>query len=128
MYGRCINDGSILLTRLSPLEPDEGKWTLPGGGMEPGESVHQTLRREFDEETGLVPEIGRLVDVFTRTHPANERRGPLEVVQHVYEVTAVGEPHVREVGGSTAAAAWVSLADLDRLALVDLVHWALSRR
>jgi hypothetical protein len=49
------------------------------------------------------------------------------VIQFVYEVRASGAPEVVEIGGSTAEAAWVRLADLDRHPLVDLATWALRR-
>jgi len=47
-------EGAILLQRRS----DDGLWGLPGGIMEPGESLEETARRELREEVGL--EAGRL--------------------------------------------------------------------
>lgn len=49
--GAIIRDqqGRILMQRRS----DYGNWGLPGGGMEPGESIEQTMIREVLEETGL---------------------------------------------------------------------------
>ena len=51
----------VLLTRRS----DNGRWCLPGGGMDPGESAAETCAREVLEETGLIVRIGRLVGVYT---------------------------------------------------------------
>ncbi|WP_028547743.1 NUDIX domain-containing protein [Paenibacillus sp. UNC451MF] len=50
--GAVIKDkhGRILMQRRS----DYGNWGLPGGGMEAGESVEETMKREVLEETGLV--------------------------------------------------------------------------
>jgi 8-oxo-dGTP diphosphatase len=127
VYGLCAVRDTILLTRLSRLEPDHGMWTLPGGGREHGESHRETLVREFDEETSLQPEVGGLIGVRTHVHPPNERRGRLHVVQYVYEARAEGDPTVREVGGSTAEAAWVPLGDAFGLPLVDLARWAVRR-
>jgi 8-oxo-dGTP pyrophosphatase MutT (NUDIX family) len=95
--------------------------------MDFGESPHETLVREFGEETGLTPVVGALLDVHSRVYAANIRRPPLQVIQFVYEVRASGAPEVVEIGGSTAEAAWVRLADLDRHPLVDLATWALRR-
>ena len=58
-------DGSILLVRFE--FPGRTIWATPGGGIEPGESAAEALRRELAEETGLeAPEIGPLI--WTRLH------------------------------------------------------------
>ena len=44
---------------------DNGLWGLPGGGVEPGESVTQALVREVREETGLEVEPRRLIGVYS---------------------------------------------------------------
>ena len=51
----------ILLQRRS----DNGLWGLPGGGVEPGESVSEAIVREVREETGLEVAPGRLVGVYS---------------------------------------------------------------
>jgi 8-oxo-dGTP pyrophosphatase MutT (NUDIX family) len=51
----------VLLTRRT----DNGRWCLPGGRMEPGESAAETCARETWEETGLRVRVGRLVGIYT---------------------------------------------------------------
>lgn len=51
----------ILITRRA----DNGQWCLPGGGMEPGESVAEACEREVREETGLRVRVTRLVGVYS---------------------------------------------------------------
>jgi ADP-ribose pyrophosphatase YjhB (NUDIX family) len=41
-------------------------WNLPGGAMDPHETVDEALRREVHEETGLEIEIGQLVGVYSK--------------------------------------------------------------
>jgi len=51
-----FRDGKVLLTRRA-RSPAKGFYSLPGGRVEFGESLHQALNREVDEETGLTIEI-----------------------------------------------------------------------
>jgi 8-oxo-dGTP pyrophosphatase MutT (NUDIX family) len=55
-----FDEGRVLLQRRD----DTGRWGLPGGGVEPGESVRQALIREVREETGLEVEPLRLIGVY----------------------------------------------------------------
>ncbi len=56
------DDGKVLVSR----RVDSGWFNLPGGGVEPGESVPEGLMREVREETGLDVEVGRLVGVYSK--------------------------------------------------------------
>ncbi|WP_245333301.1 NUDIX domain-containing protein, partial [Bradyrhizobium guangdongense] len=47
-----FRDGKVLLVRRA-RSPAKGFYSLPGGRVEFGESLHQALSREVDEETGL---------------------------------------------------------------------------
>lgn len=116
VYGIAVDRSHVLLTQLSARDRDPGKWTLPGGGMEVGETPHQTLLREFHEETGLVPSIGTVLDIV-----AFPVRPDLHVIQMIFEVEARGEPEVMEIGGSTVDARWVPMAELASLRTVGLV-------
>ena len=55
----------VLLVRFE--FPDASVWALPGGGIDPGESIHEALRRELIEEVGLTePVIG--AHLWNRLH------------------------------------------------------------
>jgi 8-oxo-dGTP pyrophosphatase MutT (NUDIX family) len=51
----------VLLTQRS----DNGRWCLPGGGMDPGESAEGACIREALEETGLQVRVKRLSGIYT---------------------------------------------------------------
>lgn len=68
----------ILLTRRS----DNGRWCLPGGRIEPGESAAEGCVREVLEETGLHVQITQLIGIYTSPHivieyPDGGRRQPI---------------------------------------------------
>lgn len=54
-------EGRILLIRRS----DNGKYSVPGGGLEAGETVAQAVVREVREETGIEVDVTELVGVFS---------------------------------------------------------------
>jgi len=47
---------------------DNGRWSVPGGYMEPGESVTEACAREVMEETGMRVRVGQLVAVYNSPH------------------------------------------------------------
>lgn len=61
---RAPSEAEILLMQRA----DNGHWGLPGGHVEPGESVAQATAREVLEETGCTVEIGRLIGVYSDPH------------------------------------------------------------
>jgi 8-oxo-dGTP diphosphatase len=63
--------GVVLIRRRS--EPFEGRWALPGGFVEVGETVEEAAYREAAEETGLAVEVARLVGVYS--DPERDPRG-----------------------------------------------------
>ena len=112
----------VLLTQLAEHCYRPGCWTLPGGGMDFGESAEQTLLREVHEESALTAENPELFHVHAFSEET--KRGPFQAVQIVYRIQAQGTPRVLEVGGSTAAVAWVplsQLADLPKVPMLDVI-------
>jgi 8-oxo-dGTP pyrophosphatase MutT (NUDIX family) len=131
-YALIERDGRVLLTRISARGAHAGAWTLPGGGIDHGESPRLTLEREVEEECGLRCTVGELLDVhdvhFTGTAPTGRQEDfhgvHLVFLAHVTD----GEPRVTEEGGTTDAVAWVPVTEVQAGALpvLDVVTHALA--
>ncbi|WP_380167247.1 NUDIX hydrolase [Jannaschia sp. R86511] len=120
----------LLLTRLADHVGGEQRWTLPGGGLDHCETVEAGLHRELHEETGLRVEAAELLGLSSTHFTGRAPTGQLEDFHGVRLVhrVAVGDglPRVVEVGGSTAEARWVPLAEVAGLGVGTLVHDALD--
>jgi ADP-ribose pyrophosphatase YjhB (NUDIX family) len=102
-------------------------WTLPGGGLEPGEEPEKAVRREVREETGFRVSIQELLGIHSRVIPASRRlsesENPLHTLRIVYRAQITGGKLRNEVDGSTDRADWFELSDvrsLQRVKLVDI--------
>lgn len=113
MYAIAVEDGRLLLTRLSDTSPvfAPGLWHMPGGGIDPGEQPVDALSRELLEEAGLQLADARLLDA--RTYAARRNGVSWSLTALFYRVALKGgAPAVTEVDGSTDAVAWIPLTDL----------------
>jgi 8-oxo-dGTP diphosphatase len=118
--GAIIRDaaGRLLLIQRGH-DPEAGRWSLPGGRIEPGETAEQAVVRETREETGLSVLCGPLVGSVERPAPGG---GVLDIAD--YAATITGGALVP--GDDAADARWVSPADLAGLTLTTGLAEALT--
>jgi ADP-ribose pyrophosphatase YjhB (NUDIX family) len=107
--GAVIRDsGERLLLIQRRNEPGAGRWSLPGGRIEPGESDQQAVVREVAEETGLTVTCGPLLG-------AVERPGRAGAVVDIWDYVAFIDGGELAAGDDAADARWVT--DAEALAL-----------
>jgi len=130
-YGLVVDEGRLLLARLSDVTEVPGSWTLPGGGIDHGEHPRDAVVRELYEESGLRGRPTALlgVDSFQRSRSLDDDEvESYHAVRMLYrvEVEATGPLQIIDVGGSTDDVAWVALDDLTALPLTPVARWALT--
>jgi 8-oxo-dGTP pyrophosphatase MutT (NUDIX family) len=124
----------ILLTRMSDRTRIEGRWTLPGGGIDHGEDPRDALRREVFEETGLSAEPGPILDVHATHFTGPRSDGLVEDYHGIHLIFAADlaadspevAPHVVEQDGTTDSAAWVRVSEAPDLDLLTAARHALT--
>jgi 8-oxo-dGTP diphosphatase len=102
-----VRDGRVLMVHERSRRSGGGEWwTLPGGGVEPGETPEEAVRREVFEETGLVVSAAR--HVLEMPYPSG--------MTSVFSVTvADGEPRIGlddGVGPEMLGLDWLPAFDL----------------
>jgi ADP-ribose pyrophosphatase YjhB (NUDIX family) len=102
-----VHEGRVALVQRGK-EPAKGKWSIPGGLIELGESLGDAVVREVREETGLVVETVALVELIDRIHREGERvRYHYVIADYLCRVTG-GE---LRPGSDAAATRWVERAE-----------------
>ncbi|MFH8251787.1 NUDIX hydrolase [Microbacterium sp. B2969] len=129
-YAVVVDDAHrVLLAHWN--EGRRAAWTMPGGGLEPGEDPEQAARREVWEETGYKVEILELLGIHSRVIPPSRRiaedaTDPLHALRIVYRARVTGGRLRNEVDGSTDRAEWFPLGSVTTLQRVKLVDIALG--
>jgi 8-oxo-dGTP diphosphatase len=113
--GVAVHDGALLLVQRA-TDPHAGKWSIPGGHVEPGETLHRAVERELLAETGLAVRCGALLGWVERMGPGYH----FVILDFTVEVS--GDPAGVAAGSDAGAVAWVALEDVPALELVDGVE------
>ena len=113
---------------LLPHWKDSGMsgWTLPGGGVEPGEHPADGAVREVKEETGYDVRLTSLLGVDSAVLPSSSQGDELQALRILYRAEITGGELAVEVDGTTDDVAWHRLSDVPALRHVHAVDWAIS--
>ena len=109
-----IEHDRVLLVKRGHA-PLTGEWSIPGGVLEVGETLHEAATREAMEETGLTIEVGELIGVYDRVlRDADERTRYHYVLIDFLCRRIAGEPRA---GGDADEARWFARDELAQLVL-----------
>lgn len=100
-----------MLLVLRGHEPEMGKWSIPGGRIEPGETDEQAVVREVREETGLTVLCGPLLGALERPGLA----GAVVMIRDYLASVAPGSAQIATAGDDAAAVRWVTSAEADAM-------------
>lgn len=107
----AVQDGTLLMVRRGH-GPAAGRWAVPGGRVEGGETLAEAVVREMAEETGLEAMCDALIGWVER----------IEADRHLvildFAVTVL-DPDQPFAGDDAAQAAWIPLGSVAGLDLVD---------
>ncbi len=113
--GILIQDDKILMIKHL-MSQNKILWSVPGGGMQFGQSAHQNLQREFKEETNLNVEIGDFLFVNEYIH------SPLQAIELFFEVKSSSgqaslgwDPEMKDTMQIISKLEWM---DIERIRLI----------
>ena len=115
-YGVVLSDRGLLATQYSDRTAVDGRWGMPGGGIDIGEEPTAAVAREVHEESAQIVVVGALVAVQTSHWVGRAPAGHVEdfhAVRLIYRADCPdpSDPVVLDVGGTTADARWVALTE-----------------
>ncbi|TLS50731.1 NUDIX hydrolase [Paenibacillus antri] len=138
VYGVCVSDQRLLVIRKR-LGPYSGQYDLPGGRLEPSESLEQAVMREFREETGTAVRVVSSIGVcdfqvlWTLKDRSTERLHHIAMLYQV-EVDRRAEVHPIEAfpEQDSDGAVWLPPEEIEPRAaspaVLQAVEWLRSHR
>ena len=123
-----LDEHRVLLVKRGHA-PLKGRWSLPGGAVEVGETLEEAVAREVLEETGVTIEVGPIVEVLDRISRDVDGR----VEHHFVLVDFVARPSGGVLRSASDAddAQWVLVSELEKYEVapvtVGVIHKAASR-
>ena len=119
--GAVVRDDQLLLVRRASRH-GRGNWQLPGGFIEPNETMEQAVVREVFEEAGVVAEVEAVLGLRSRYDP--ESGNGMYVVLVLRPIS--GEPVAD--GREVDHAAYFSLDQIRQLNPLPPVNWEIAQR
>ena len=111
-----IDQGRVVLVKRK-FPPLAGEWSIPGGRLETGETLHQGVIREAREETGLTIEPAELLGVYDRLLRDDAGR----ILYHYVLIDFLCRPLAGELqaGEDAGEARWFSQEEIGTISLME---------
>ena len=119
--GAVVRDGRLLLVRRASRR-GRGNWQIPGGFVEPDETMEEAVVREVAEEAGVVAQVDGVLGIRNRYDPDNGNS--VYVILALHPVSGEPTPDAREVD----RAGYFSLEEIDQLEQVPPINREVARR
>ena len=110
--GVVVCKGDRVLLVLRGQDPSRGKWSIPGGVVELGETIREAARREVLEECGLEIDLGDVIDVLDSI--VHDEEGRIRYHYTLIDLLATYVEGKLRVGSDIDDARWVSEEELTR--------------
>jgi ADP-ribose pyrophosphatase YjhB (NUDIX family) len=118
--GAVVRDGRVLLVRRASRR-GRGNWQLPGGFIEPDETIEQAVIREVQEEAGVVAEVEGVLGLRSRYDP--ESGNGIYIVLLLRQLGGTPKPDGHEVD----QAGFFSLEEIRQLNPLPPVNWEIAQ-
>jgi ADP-ribose pyrophosphatase YjhB (NUDIX family) len=119
--GAVVRDGRLLMVRRASRH-GRGNWQLPGGFIEPDETIEQAVVREVLEETGVITEPEAVLGVRSRCDPYTGNG--IYVILLLNPISGEPKPDGHEVDH----AEYFTLEQIRDLKPLPPVNWAIASR
>jgi ADP-ribose pyrophosphatase YjhB (NUDIX family) len=115
--GAVVLSGERVLLVRRGGQPARGKWSLPGGQVELGETTVEAVERELAEECGLKVRVAGLAGVLDRV--IRDADGRIRYQWVLVDYLAYPESETVLAGSDAAEARWVPLGEIRSLDVTD---------
>lgn len=113
-----VHEGKLVLVKRG-VQPDKGRWSIPGGAVELGERVRDAVLREAKEESGLDIDIkvNRPLDAIDNV--LLDENGRLQFHYVLLQFLAQPKGGTLKPGGDVLDSRWVLLKDVEKYDLTE---------